>query len=105
TMAEHGKPCDVQEATYCMNGATCYKIPSMDSLSCVCTESYKGSRCDQLYLFNQSLDETNTGLLAAVILLAILISVVLVFLIYRVYRYINPPDSQQSQQEYRKAGV
>ncbi|XP_054589060.1 pro-neuregulin-4, membrane-bound isoform [Nothobranchius furzeri] len=105
-MAEHGKPCDVQEATYCMNGATCYKIPSMDSLSCVCTESYKGSRCDQLYLFNQSLDETNTGLLAAVILLAILISVVLVFLIYRVYRILKSRgQSQQSQQEYRKAGV
>lgn len=32
---DHGDRCDGQEATYCMNGGTCYKIPAMNTLSCV----------------------------------------------------------------------
>lgn len=32
---DHGVLCDGQDATYCMNGGTCYKITAMDTLTCV----------------------------------------------------------------------
>ncbi|CAJ1056712.1 pro-neuregulin-4%2C membrane-bound isoform-like [Xyrichtys novacula] len=83
-MAEHGSPCDAQEATYCMNGGTCYKIHSMNTLSCVCNDNYKGSRCEQFQLFSSSSKAGEAGLIAAVIIVALLILVVLVFVIYYV---------------------
>ncbi|KAM7396722.1 hypothetical protein PAMP_019743 [Pampus punctatissimus] len=81
-MADHGDLCDGQEATYCMNGGTCYKIPSMDTLSCVCNENYKGSRCEQFQLFSSSTNAGEAGLIAAVVTVALLILVVLAVVIY-----------------------
>lgn len=33
--ADHGELCEGVDVTYCMNGGTCYKITSMDTLTCV----------------------------------------------------------------------
>ncbi|XP_038124791.1 pro-neuregulin-4, membrane-bound isoform-like [Cyprinodon tularosa] len=88
-MEEHGKLCDPQDATYCMNGGTCYKMPSIDTFFCHCTGNYAGSRCEQLTLQYQSLDEMERGLLAAVIIIVILILVVLAVVIYYVQKMIR----------------
>uniref|UniRef100_A0A3B5R1Y4 EGF-like domain-containing protein n=1 Tax=Xiphophorus maculatus TaxID=8083 RepID=A0A3B5R1Y4_XIPMA len=81
-MAEHGKPCDPQEATFCMNEGTCYKLPAMNTLSCICSENYKGNRCEQYHLPSSSQDGYDRGLLAAIIVVAIILLVVLVVIIY-----------------------
>ncbi|XP_071355258.1 pro-neuregulin-4, membrane-bound isoform [Trachinotus anak] len=95
-MADHGDPCDGQEATYCMNGGTCYKIPSMDTLSCVCNEDYKGSRCEQFQLPSKDSNAGEAGLIAAVVIIALLVLVVLAVVIYYVRRMLKA--KQQSQQ-------
>ncbi|XP_013859038.1 pro-neuregulin-4, membrane-bound isoform [Austrofundulus limnaeus] len=94
-MAEHGQPCDAKEAGYCMNEATCYKISSMNLLSCVCRENYKGSRCEQYLLPVQT--EQDRGLLAAVIFVAILILVVLAVIILYVYRMLKSKNQRKNQ--------
>ncbi|CAK6951038.1 pro-neuregulin-4%2C membrane-bound isoform-like [Scomber scombrus] len=101
-MADHGDPCNGQEATYCMNGGTCYKIPSMNTLSCVCNESYKGSRCEQLQLFSSATNGGHAGLIAAVVIVALLILVALAVAIYYIRKVLKAKQqSQQSnQQEY-----
>ncbi|KAM6961022.1 toxin Bcs III 15.09 [Aplochiton taeniatus] len=81
-MANHGDPCDSLEATYCMNGGTCYRIPSMDTLSCVCNDNYKGSRCEQFQLFSRSRVAGEKGLIAAVVIVVLLILLALAVVIY-----------------------
>ncbi|XP_060891345.1 pro-neuregulin-4, membrane-bound isoform-like [Labrus mixtus] len=95
-MADHGAPCEAQEATYCMNGGTCYKILSMNTLSCVCNENYKGSRCEQFQLFSISPSPKVAGLIAAVVIVALLILVVMAFVIYYIRKMLKA--KQQSQQ-------
>ncbi|XP_019934362.1 pro-neuregulin-4, membrane-bound isoform [Paralichthys olivaceus] len=95
-MADHGELCDGQEATYCMNGATCYRIPSMDTLSCVCNDDYKGSRCEEYLLQSKITYAGEAGLIAAVLIITLLILVVLGFVIYYVRRMLKA--NQQSQQ-------
>lgn len=95
-MADHGDPCDGWEATFCMNGGTCYKIPSMNTLSCVCNDSYKGSRCEQHQLFSISTNEGEAGLIAAVVIVALLILVILAVVIYYIRKMLKA--KQQSQQ-------
>ncbi|XP_022610474.1 pro-neuregulin-4, membrane-bound isoform [Seriola dumerili] len=99
-MADHGAPCDGQEATYCMNSGTCYKIPSMNTLSCVCNEDYKGSRCEQFQLPSKFSNAGEAGLIAAVVIVALLILVVLAVVIYYVRRMLKAKQqSQQSNQQ------
>uniref|UniRef100_A0A3Q3VZ37 EGF-like domain-containing protein n=1 Tax=Mola mola TaxID=94237 RepID=A0A3Q3VZ37_MOLML len=81
-MADHGELCDGQDATYCMNGGTCYKISSMNTLSCVCDDNYKGSRCEQFQLFSISTTAGQAGLIAAVVIVSLLSLVVLAIVIY-----------------------
>ncbi|XP_041853357.1 pro-neuregulin-4, membrane-bound isoform-like isoform X1 [Melanotaenia boesemani] len=95
-MAAHGKPCDETEATFCMNGGTCYKIPSMDTLSCVCNDNFKGSRCEHFTLQSSSPDPNEAGLIAAVVIVVILIIAVLVAVIYQVYRMKTRNQNQQN---------
>ncbi|KAI3370711.1 hypothetical protein L3Q82_007263 [Scortum barcoo] len=95
-MADHGDPCDGQEAAYCMNGGTCYKILSMNTLSCVCNENYKGSRCEHFQLFSISANAGEAGLIAAVVIIAILIFIVLAVVIYYICKMLKA--KQQSQQ-------
>uniref|UniRef100_A0A4W6CDZ8 EGF-like domain-containing protein n=1 Tax=Lates calcarifer TaxID=8187 RepID=A0A4W6CDZ8_LATCA len=83
-MADHGDPCDGQEASYCMNGGTCYKILSMNTLSCVCNEDYKGSRCEQLQLPSKFTNAGEAGLITAVVIVVLLILVVLAVVIFYV---------------------
>ncbi|XP_074533139.1 pro-neuregulin-4, membrane-bound isoform [Halichoeres trimaculatus] len=101
-MADHGAPCDPQEATYCMNGGTCYKILSMNTLSCVCNENYKGSRCEQFQLFSMSSKAGEAGLIAAVVIVSLLILVVLAFVIYYVRKRLKAKQQrrQNNQQPY-----
>ncbi|KAM9352426.1 uncharacterized protein nrg4 [Symphorus nematophorus] len=101
-MADHGNLCDGQEASYCMNGGTCYKIPSMNTLSCVCNENYKGSRCEQFQLFSSSTKAGKAGLIAAVVIVALLILVVLAVVIYYVRKMLKAKQQSQqnNQQQY-----
>lgn len=101
-MAEHGAPCDDQEATYCMNGGTCYRIHAMNTLSCVCNENYKGSRCEEHQLFSTSSSAGEAGLIAAVVIVALLILVVLAFVIYYIRKALRAKQQiqQNNQQQY-----
>ncbi|XP_010894854.2 pro-neuregulin-4, membrane-bound isoform [Esox lucius] len=81
-MADHGDPCNGLDASYCMNGGKCFKIPVMDTLTCVCNENYKGSRCEQYQLSITAHDAETSGVIAAVFILALLILVVLAAVIY-----------------------
>uniref|UniRef100_A0A671LZ50 EGF-like domain-containing protein n=1 Tax=Sinocyclocheilus anshuiensis TaxID=1608454 RepID=A0A671LZ50_9TELE len=75
---EHGVPCTGSEATFCMNGGTCFKIPSVSTPTCVCRANYEGSRCEQFQLFSFLQDSEEKGMIAAVVIIALLILVVLV---------------------------
>ncbi|KAM9855032.1 pro-neuregulin-4, membrane-bound isoform [Aulostomus maculatus] len=100
-MANHGKPCDAREATYCMNGGTCYKISSVNALSCVCNDNYKGSRCEQYQLLIGSSKAEEAGLIGALVIVALLILVVLVVIVYYVYKMLKAKQQNQpSQQQY-----
>lgn len=101
-MADHGDPCTEKEATYCMNGATCYKIPFMDSLSCVCSNTYKGSRCEQFQLLSTSTSVGHPGLITAVVIVILIILTVLGFLIYYTCKtWKSKPESTRSgRQQY-----
>ncbi|XP_040893725.1 pro-neuregulin-4, membrane-bound isoform-like [Toxotes jaculatrix] len=101
-MAEHGDPCDEKEATYCMNGGKCYKIPSMNALSCVCNDDYKGSRCEQFQLQSKFTNAGEAGLIAAVVLVALLILIVLGVVIYYTRKMLKAKQQSQqnNQQQY-----
>ncbi|TDH09742.1 hypothetical protein EPR50_G00088900 [Perca flavescens] len=101
-MADHGNLCNGQEATYCMNGGTCYNIPSMNTLSCVCNGNYKGSRCEHFQLFSSSANAEEAGLIAAVIIFVLLISVVVAFIIYYIHKMLKAKQQskQNNQQQY-----
>nr|XP_057931185.1 pro-neuregulin-4, membrane-bound isoform-like [Doryrhamphus excisus] len=102
-MAEHGVPCDGWEATYCMNGGACYKIASMDTLSCVCNDNYKGSRCEQFQLLIGSSKAEQAGLIGALVIVALLIFVVLAVIVYFTHKMMKArKQRQQSQPEYWK---
>ncbi|XP_056137358.1 pro-neuregulin-4, membrane-bound isoform-like isoform X2 [Lampris incognitus] len=103
-MAEHGDPCSELEATFCMNGGTCYRIPSMDTLTCVCSENYKGSRCEQFQLFSSSSNAGHAGFIAAMVIVAILILVGVAVVIYHICkaRRSRSQSQQGSQQQYWK---
>ncbi|XP_029378766.1 pro-neuregulin-4, membrane-bound isoform [Echeneis naucrates] len=95
-MADHGDPCDGEDVTYCMNGGTCYRIPSMNTLSCVCNEDYKGSRCEQFQLPSRFGKVGEAGVIAALVVVALLILMVLAVVIYYIRRALKA--KQQSQQ-------
>ncbi|XP_037538835.1 pro-neuregulin-4, membrane-bound isoform [Nematolebias whitei] len=101
-MAEHGNPCDAQDATYCLNGASCYELSSMKAFSCVCRENYKGSRCELYELLAQSPDEQDRGLLAAVVIVGVLILVVLAVIIYYVVRMLMLKPNNQNNRNSRE---
>ncbi|XP_078139422.1 pro-neuregulin-4, membrane-bound isoform [Centroberyx gerrardi] len=99
-MAEHGNPCGELEATYCMHGGTCYKLPSMGTLSCVCSGHYSGSRCEQHQLLSTSTNAGQAGLIAAVVIVALLVLVILAVVIYYTCKVLrSKPKSQQSNQQ------
>ncbi|XP_034542461.1 pro-neuregulin-4, membrane-bound isoform-like [Notolabrus celidotus] len=101
-MADHGALCDAQEATYCMNGGTCYKIHSMNTLSCVCNDNFKGSRCEQFQLFSISSKAGEAGLIAAMVVVALLILVVLAIVIFYIRKMLKAKQQsrQNNQQQY-----
>ncbi|XP_057693769.1 pro-neuregulin-4, membrane-bound isoform-like isoform X2 [Corythoichthys intestinalis] len=102
-MAEHGVPCDGQDAAYCMNGGTCYKLASMETISCVCNDYYKGSRCEQFQLLIGTSDSEQAGLIVALVLVALLILVVIAVIIYFTHKMMKAKQQRkQSQIEYWK---
>lgn len=102
--SDHGELCDGQDATYCMNGGTCYKITAMNTLTCVCDESYKGSRCEQFQLFSSSDVAGQAGLIAALIIVALLLLAMLAVVIYFVRKKLKAKQQnhQNTQQPYWK---
>ncbi|KAM9375951.1 pro-neuregulin-4, membrane-bound isoform [Pholidichthys leucotaenia] len=99
-MAEHGEPCNGLEATYCMNGGTCYKISAMDTLNCVCNESYKGSRCEHYQLFTHSPFPKEAGLIAAMVIVGLLILAVLAVVIFYLRKMLKAKkESQQNNKQ------
>ncbi|XP_014868115.1 PREDICTED: pro-neuregulin-4, membrane-bound isoform-like [Poecilia mexicana] len=101
-MAEHGKPCDPSEATFCMNEASCYKLPAMETLSCICRENYKGIRCEEYHLPSYSQDGYDRGLLAAIIVVAIIVLVVLAVIIYHIQKMVKEKPSQKNDADQTK---
>ncbi|XP_030280973.1 pro-neuregulin-4, membrane-bound isoform [Sparus aurata] len=101
-MAEHGDPCDGPDVNYCMNGGTCYKITAMNTLSCVCNDSYKGSRCEQFQLSRSNPDATKAGIIAAVVISVLLSLVILAVVIYYVRKMLKArrQSQQNNQQQY-----
>ncbi|XP_054475883.1 pro-neuregulin-4, membrane-bound isoform-like [Anoplopoma fimbria] len=97
---EHGALCNGQEDTYCMNGGTCYKILSINTLSCVCKENYKGSRCEEFQLFSINTKAQEAGLIAAVVIVVLLLLVVLAVVIYFIRKMLKA--KQQSQQNIQQ---
>ncbi|KAK0144198.1 Pro-neuregulin-4, membrane-bound isoform [Merluccius polli] len=102
SVLDHGQPCTDSQATYCMNGGTCYQIPLMDSLSCVCNSSYKGSRCEQFQLLSTSSSVGHPGLITAVVIVALLVLTVLAFVIYYACKTwkSKPQSTRSGQQQY-----
>uniref|UniRef100_A0A8C6TE92 EGF-like domain-containing protein n=1 Tax=Neogobius melanostomus TaxID=47308 RepID=A0A8C6TE92_9GOBI len=100
-MAEHGDTCSGQEATFCMNGGTCYRLPTMNQLSCVCRLMYTGSRCETLSLFTSADNGHNKGLIAAIIIVTILIAVAVAVLIFHIIKrlQIRRKQRQNSDQQ------
>ncbi|KAF4095268.1 pro-neuregulin-4, membrane-bound isoform-like [Onychostoma macrolepis] len=99
-MAEHGDPCTGSEANFCMNGGTCFKIPSVSTPTCVCSANYEGSRCEQFQLFSFSRDSEEKGMIAAVVIIAALIIVVLAVVIYYSCKIKRNARSQPKPEEY-----
>ncbi|XP_028813566.1 probetacellulin [Denticeps clupeoides] len=86
-MTGHGVLCEESESSYCMNGGTCFKINSVSTPSCVCSEEYSGSRCEHLQLlmtFSQL--SGDTGLVIAITIVSLLILAVLIVVIYCTYK-------------------
>lgn len=81
-MAEHGDPCTGSEANFCMNGGTCFKIPSVSTPTCVCSANYEGSRCEQFHLFSFSRSSEEKGMIAAIVIIVLLIIIALCVVIY-----------------------
>lgn len=89
-----------------MNGGTCYRIPSMDTLSCVCNDNYKGSRCEQFQLFSSSRAVGEKGLIAAVVIVVLLVLLVLAVVIYYTCKMLKKKNkahaNQTKENEYWK---
>ncbi|XP_016097073.1 pro-neuregulin-4, membrane-bound isoform-like [Sinocyclocheilus rhinocerous] len=100
-MAEHGDPCTGSEATFCMNGGTCFKIPSVSTPTCVCSANYEGSRCEQFQLFSFLQDSEEKGMIAAVVIIALLILVVLGVVIYYICKVKRNAQSQPKPEYWR----
>eukprot|EP00066_Takifugu_rubripes_P016391 XP_011605657.1 PREDICTED: pro-neuregulin-4, membrane-bound isoform isoform X2 [Takifugu rubripes] len=94
-MADHGDLCEGVDTAYCMNGGTCYKITFMDTLTCVCNSNYKGSRCEQFQLFSSSTSAERAGLIAAMVVVALFISVSLAVIIYYVRKMLKAKKKRQ----------
>ncbi|XP_029551109.1 pro-neuregulin-4, membrane-bound isoform [Salmo trutta] len=102
-MADHDDPCNELETSYCMNGGTCLKIPFIDTLTCVCSENYKGSRCELYQLLITAHDAGETGLIAAVVIMVLLILVVFTVVIYytcKVWKAKPKNQQKNSEQQY-----
>ncbi|XP_059392096.1 pro-neuregulin-4, membrane-bound isoform-like [Carassius carassius] len=99
-MAEHGDPCTESEASFCMNGGTCFKIRSVSTPTCVCSVNYEGSRCEQFQLFSFSRDSEEKGMIAAVAIIALLILVVLGVVIYYICKIKGNARSQPKPEAY-----
>lgn len=98
-MAVHGDTCSQKEATFCMNGGTCYKLSAIDSLSCVCNSRYTGSRCETLSLSALGQSQHQNGLIAAVVIVAVLIAVAVAVFIYYIHKILKARRKVKEQQD------
>ncbi|XP_051975927.1 pro-neuregulin-4, membrane-bound isoform-like [Xyrauchen texanus] len=102
-MAEHGDPCTGLEATYCMNGGTCFRIPTVSTPTCVCGAHYDGSRCEQFQLLSFSHSIEEKGMIAGVVILLLLIIMVVGVVIYYNCKMKRAARSQpKPAEEYRR---
>ncbi|KAJ8248771.1 hypothetical protein GJAV_G00227560 [Gymnothorax javanicus] len=102
-MADHGEPCGPLEASYCLHGGTCFRIPSVATPNCMCAPNYKGSRCNEMQLPSSSPDAQQAGLIAAVVIVVILVLVTLSVIIYHICkRRRQKAKSTQNNQQYWK---
>ncbi|XP_059402025.1 pro-neuregulin-4, membrane-bound isoform-like [Carassius carassius] len=100
-MAEHGEPCTESEASFCMNGGKCFKIDSVYTLKCVCSANFEGSRCEHYQLISFSRDSEEKGMIAAVVIFALLILVLLGVVIYYICKIKRKGQSQPKSEEYQ----
>ncbi|CAL8293815.1 unnamed protein product [Boreogadus saida] len=101
-MADHGEPCTALQASYCMNGGTCYQIPLMEALSCVCSSSYIGSRCERFQLQSTSVNGGHAGLITTVVIVTLLVLTVVAFVLYYACKTWKPKtdSSRSGRQQY-----
>ncbi|XP_063053776.1 pro-neuregulin-4, membrane-bound isoform-like [Engraulis encrasicolus] len=81
-MADHGDPCGAAEASYCMNGGSCYKIPTVSTPTCVCSVNYQGSRCEEFQLPSTGSDGTEAGMIAGVVIIILIFIALMSAVIY-----------------------
>uniref|UniRef100_A0A8C1Z6H3 EGF-like domain-containing protein n=1 Tax=Cyprinus carpio TaxID=7962 RepID=A0A8C1Z6H3_CYPCA len=100
-MAEHGIPCTESEANFCMNGGTCFIIPTVSTPTCVCKANFEGSRCEHYQLSSFSRDSEEKGMIAAVVIIVLLILVLLGVVIYYICKIKRNGQSQPKPEEYQ----
>ncbi|KAJ8344563.1 hypothetical protein SKAU_G00318920 [Synaphobranchus kaupii] len=100
-IAGHGEPCGDSDASYCLNGGTCLRIPSVSDPTCVCNSFFKGSRCNERQLFIISQNPERAGLIAAVAIVALLLLVMLAVVVYYACKmWRRKTKSPQNRKEY-----
>ncbi|KAL2093026.1 hypothetical protein ACEWY4_010338 [Coilia grayii] len=82
-----------------MNGGSCFKIPSVSTPTCVCSVSYKGSRCEEFQLSSTGGDSAESGMIAGVIIIVLLILVVMAVVIYYTCKLKKSKEPNQPKSE------
>ncbi|XP_077173385.1 pro-neuregulin-4, membrane-bound isoform [Paroedura picta] len=74
---DHEELCGSSYGSFCMNGGVCYRIPTVSSPFCRCTENYTGARCEENLLpsiKNHTRGELFAAFLASVVVLSVLVA-------------------------------
>ncbi|XP_053127932.1 pro-neuregulin-4, membrane-bound isoform [Hemicordylus capensis] len=80
---DHEELCGSSYGNFCLNGGTCYTLPTASSPFCRCTENYTGPRCAEIFLpsiKNHPGGELFAALLASVVVLSVLVAGAFFFL-------------------------
>ncbi|XP_067871256.1 pro-neuregulin-4, membrane-bound isoform-like [Heterodontus francisci] len=91
----HGERCPITYSSYCLNGGTCYILPTSNPF-CWCKDSFKGSRCEEFMLLSQQPDRTISPSLIVIIVVTLLIALsVIIGATYFYYRKWRQKRSNQ----------
>ncbi|KAM4748175.1 pro-neuregulin-4, membrane-bound isoform [Rhinophrynus dorsalis] len=77
----HGEPCNIDQSRFCLNGGTCYIIPSFPSPHCKCIGTYTGTRCEVIFLSSETA-QPRSDFFVNFLVLAIFLGLIFLGLIY-----------------------